>query len=479
MQYKTYAERYSDPCNDPYRGSYKEAMSSFVSVKSNKTLAVAYAASLATLVYQGGGERLYGFLSLTMVDDVGVINFLHHPISVVYPAGNEFKADYLILVGDQHGLSSPQSIYFPEDGFKVIKKIRVHKEKYIDAHFRDNPATQNFLAPDDQEGHDEVFTTSLMFVPPKYLSLVLTLSPLTPRKAWETLRGAIVADGLADDLAPLITWLRIALHNTPGDANRVPHALPAPIFPWGTLDRSRDTVVRCILQDLPGLTLQSSGASTGFEQGTLAALNNIATQLMGQAQPPQGPVAPAALLPKTPTQYFKGNIRTLLSITHTSSTDELPRIYWELADSTKTTVRGIVDQALQETAEEFSLLEYTPIATKSLCQKIIGCDFTHHNTESLDEGIQPFLCTCLGQSERSLLAASVRAYDDVLSGAGAASLSDLSQIKAAEKIGMPTNLYDLNYCFKGLRFSCTPFFLQHTLSTWNLINSSISGCTRK
>jgi hypothetical protein len=74
---------------------------------------------------------------------------------------------------------------------------------------------------------EAVNTRYCIFLPNRYMTLFLD-DGMTPRQAWQRLRGALVADGLAQDCARLVDWLLVALtRRTANVATPLTRPIPA------------------------------------------------------------------------------------------------------------------------------------------------------------------------------------------------------------------------------------------------------------
>ena len=86
--------------------------------------------------------------------------------------------------------------------------------------------------------------------PPPFVTIMLG-GDLTPREAWNRLRGAIVAAGMATECTPLIGWLRVALVRSATDlGSALVVADPTAPLPDEQLLRHRHTI---LIHYLPGL----------------------------------------------------------------------------------------------------------------------------------------------------------------------------------------------------------------------------------
>jgi hypothetical protein len=205
----------------------------------------------------------------------------------------------------------------------------------------------------------------------------------------------------------------------------------------------RDAVACKILHNLPGSVTPPPG-----ESGRVTAINNLTSEIMMQHAAAAQRAIEATT--KTSSQYFGHGTLILNRITHTRTPNELPPIWFDIAKGAKRTVCTTIDECFWATADDLGMPSLSPITTPASASKLTGCCFGQENIDDLEEVIHPFLTTFQDFYSLATLKASIQAYDDATQGVGA-SLSDLAQIRAAEKVGIPTTTIQVLYSFKSFK----------------------------
>ena len=146
-------------------------------------------------------------------------------------------------------------VEWPASGFRQAANagaLQVPTLANLDALFDGDPLAETvgpFAA--NEVGTELVRTRNVMFVPPKYVLIVLGQT-LTPRQAYQRLGGAIRADGFEGDCAPLLTYLRAACTLPAG---QLLPAVQRPAAPVLRVDESLYRHIRdeIVLRDFPRL----------------------------------------------------------------------------------------------------------------------------------------------------------------------------------------------------------------------------------
>ncbi len=115
------------------------------------------------------------------------------------------------------------TVTFPGTAFRAIMNSRCKTSDYIVTHLDEIGAKG---LPPSQANDPEstlINTRQFMYLPAKYVPLMLNPSGYTLRQAWDLLYPALVDTNALADCQPLITWLRAATTGTtvPNNANEV------------------------------------------------------------------------------------------------------------------------------------------------------------------------------------------------------------------------------------------------------------------
>jgi hypothetical protein len=241
-RFKTYSEKFSDPASDPFGGDYSGIMKLFAT-KTSIRRSASTSQIISNRVFATAGVQAHAFLHLSLTVDKPTITVLHTPITLVQPMGSSTPDEYVILMGDQRGVSPPLTVYMPDDAFKQVSNVRVPKIETITAALAD--PTVEELGPYEASdvGTEVVSTSHMMYLPPNYVAAALATPFLTPRQAWEVIGAKITSNPNIETvghLAPLVDWLRVALVNDPTESPSIMVALDPPTYPYPLSDSLRN-----------------------------------------------------------------------------------------------------------------------------------------------------------------------------------------------------------------------------------------------
>jgi hypothetical protein len=102
------------------------------------------------------------------------------------------------------------SVILPENTFWTVHNIRARSIDYIMTHLEDFGAYGLPYPTANEPEANPVTTKTIMYLPAKYVPLILNSTGYTLRQLWEILYPAIVD---ANDLGPcdtLLKWMRVA-----------------------------------------------------------------------------------------------------------------------------------------------------------------------------------------------------------------------------------------------------------------------------
>jgi hypothetical protein len=182
-------------------------------------------------------------------------------------------------------------------------------------------------------------------------------------------------------------------------------------------------------RDLPGIV-----PGTGPQTSTTMAINHLTTEMLQVNQ--DGVLREQTAKAKTPESYYGQGIFILCRVTYSTTVQQLPSVYHNIAKSPKCMERQAVEERLRATANTLGLLDYVPAATAALTKEIAGCDFSHLNLQDLEAGIYPFGTTYQSPQSSTKLQQALSVYDDLREGTGA-SLLDFQVLRETKKVGIP------------------------------------------
>jgi hypothetical protein len=213
-------------------------------------------------------------------DDPGTIQGFHRVIryepSLVGTTAFD-NVGYAFL-GDVLNGQVPHTTIWADKYFNRTNDTQVPTAAYMDQLLAADPALQQvgtFVA--GTADTEAVNTRFCMFIPNRYMTMLLD-DGLTPRQAWQRIRGAMVTDGTADGCQMLVDWLRVAL-TTHTQNDVTPLARPVPeVQPIATLAEAQIfQSFRAALVDRDHPNLQTNQVTQGA-QLVAQSLTDIATQ---------------------------------------------------------------------------------------------------------------------------------------------------------------------------------------------------------
>lgn len=450
--YSSYAERYDDPSQDPFEGSYREVLETFAAKTTREANTIP--AKILTRVVSTTEVQPHAYLMLHQLEsDEPYVTLIHRPFNIVPLMGQDQPEQTYCFLGDVSEMIPPQVAFFPVDAFESCGNVRVPTEDVLDGAITEASPICGPYA-DGEVGTEVVAVRRMMYLPPCFVSLALAHPRLSTYDAWSLLGGAIRNEAddeetstTIEDYRPLLNWLRVSCTYTTKDGKNVlATAVSDPLtFPIHLDSSVRNKIKTILKSDLPGY---GTSASPSSELATVSAINALTSRITE--------VNDAAVVreqrskEKTPNDYFGEGVVVLLRVCHVSSSPELPRIWHAIAGSTKRHERMVIEEHFRATADNLSLLPFVPHVSAALTKKICSLSFAHYDMDDLEEGIHPFLATFKDQRAKSDATRVSSLYDDVMLGAGAP-LADLAALRAAEKVGIPLDLISVGYTYQGFR----------------------------
>jgi hypothetical protein len=117
----------------------------------------------------------------------------------------------------------------PVTAFHTVANVLAYTMDYMVTHLVDLENTGFPVVPTDNEDADHVSTRHLMYLPARYVALLLNLSSYDLQQVWNILYPVIMD---ADDpvtCAPLLKWLRAVLSQTAAGPSPVAIELSVPL----------------------------------------------------------------------------------------------------------------------------------------------------------------------------------------------------------------------------------------------------------
>jgi hypothetical protein len=319
---------------------------------------------------------------------------------------------------------------------QLNQQILVPVPATIDATFAGQPELE-LLGPyaQGEAGTELIKVRRTCFVPPKYVGMFLG-EPLTPKAAWERVRGLIVIDGLEEACRPLVKYLQAAL--TRSGANGEPalalsEAPTAPLADAALLDHRQ----RILAEDFPELNLEAERRQQdqiAVSIGELVRDNQVAREEARQERQKEKAKGVEEMLGET-------GLQKLLRWCQVEGSMDLPEVWRDLAKAKKAQQLGVLQWAIDKTKEDLGESELQFIVTPAVLDMVKTLRFIMVTTNHVATGLQPFMFP-----EEALEGAlsSKALYEALYEGTSAPPLSDFAAVMQA-KPGAPRAIYQARH----------------------------------
>jgi hypothetical protein len=387
---RLYREWYSDTTRDPFIGNFG-AIYAHYDVNPANTPAVVRERVMAA------GSTGIPLAHLLLVRPAGAP--AHNPGTIVgYHRAVRYTADLIqptsfdqsgfAFLGDVHQGQAPASIVWANEYFNRAPDINVPTAEYLDALLQGQADLQTvgpFPVGDPDTEILQVRNT--VFIPSRYMPLFLD-DELTPRTAWERLRGAIVTNGDAIDCLPLINWLRCAVtlryatdHASPL-AQVVPAAqLLANLREAETFNRFRAGIVHRDFPDMGGTALAIGAQQISLRIGQLAEQQRLTRESEEAAR--------AQAAHKMPSDLFTTGMQALLRWCQVGEEIQLPPIYQLAANAKKGDRRRLLQTQVSATMDSLGYQGGMQVSLK-LSNKFFDLQWSSLQPDDLLQGIHLF-----------------------------------------------------------------------------------------
>jgi hypothetical protein len=269
------------------------------------------------------------------------------------------------------------------------------------------------------------------FVPPKYVGMFLG-EPLTPREAWERVRGQIVTDGKEDSCRALIKYLQAAITRSAANAEPLLSLADAPTAPLADavlLEHRR----RILCDDFPELDQEVGRRQQdqiAASIGELVRDNQAAREAARQEKQREKAKGVEEMLGET-------GVQKLLRWSQVETTADVQEVWRDLAKAKKAQQLGVLQWAVDKTKDELGESELQSIVTPATLEVVKSLRLAMVTNDHVSTGLQPFLFP----EEAIEGALSAKAlYEAMYDGSSAPPLSDFSIVMQA-KPGAPRAIY--------------------------------------
>jgi hypothetical protein len=298
-RHRTFHSSYADQELDPYQGNYDSILRRFdVDVNPGVTPVVLFEQAV------GLGAVPQAYLCCTTSQLEVKVFCVHLPskfTSGLDGSTTPWDGQGFGFLGEiTHNLVT--AVNFPSTAFRTIMNTRAKTSDYIATHL-DEIGAQGLPANQANElDTTPVNTRQFMYLPARYVPLLLDPAGYTLRRTWEILYPAIIDATDLQACQPLVNWLHVATTGTPvaGNANdigpsRVAIDLVAPLADSSPLlHRSK-----ILNQALPALFQPSATLEHAITQMAVAV-----TQQTNETRTAREQKAANAEAPKLPSEKF-------------------------------------------------------------------------------------------------------------------------------------------------------------------------------
>jgi hypothetical protein len=334
------------------------------------------------------------------------------------------------------------TVNFPDHAFRSVGNIRAKTSDYILNHL-DLLGDYGMPPPDANDQEAGVTTTRrLMYLPPKYVSLLLNPAGYTLRQAWQIIYPALVTNQDLITCAPLLNWLRVISMGTAvaGNANNIgPTAttieLQAPLADQALINHRQ----KLQKQVLPTLYQPAESLELAITQMAAAVTMNTNDGRLAREEK-----AARATAPKLPSDKFTVTLPILLDYLEIENEERLPALWHRWANCSKKQDLTVLTEQLHSYARSpESFTSVTPVVTVRLVQDLQNFIFVSDTLDDIKAGLQPFVIADGSAEHRHANLEVARLYGLLNAGDHSATLSDLEILKSKEIQSIPVTYFEL------------------------------------
>jgi len=438
-RHQVFSEFYRDGELDPCRGDYTRIMERF---DPEVNAGTSHVMLLEQAVQYGPEPQAY--LVCTERQDQTRIFCLHLPSRYAgsldgSPTPWDMKS-FAFLGEITQGFVS--TIELPNMVFRTVANIRAKTSDYIVTHLDELETYGIPQAPAEEPDSTLITTRTIMYLPARYVPLLLNPSGYTLRQTWEILYPALVD---ADDLIKcnaLIKWLRAVTMSSEGPAPAMASRPSSAAIPLTVPLADANLIAhrsRFLRQALPGLFTPPESLERAITQMAAAVTQN--TQDNKQAREEK---AVRALTPKLPSEKYSSTINILQEYLQVPDELNLPRLWHQWANCHKRHEFTVFTEELQAYARSVDAFSTcVPVASAKLVQDVSNFLFAGESADDIKTGIQPFVIADASSEHRQANLELARTYGLLQAGDHSVMLADLEALKAKEVQSIPVTYFEL------------------------------------
>jgi hypothetical protein len=439
-----YRDWYSDNTRDPFVGHYAAMYANYELANAPQVV--------RTRIYPNGNNGVpIGHLLLVAQPNAATIIQGYHRVTRYEPSlvgTSPFDDVAYAFLGDIRNGQTPHTVVWDDTYFNRVAAVQVPTAANLDQLLAADPAAQ-LVGPFAAGTADTEAVTvrTSVFLPNRYMSMLLD-DNMSPRQAWEQVRGAIVADGTADDCEPLLDWFRVVLTRRAANLGSALNCEPpaTQVIATGrdaaTFQRYRMGIVE---RDHPNLR---AGPMTHGAQLIAGGLNDLATQSRLARETDKARRQQERN--KTPQDLFPAGLQKLMRWCQANNQSQLPQIYTDLAQAKKGNRRITIQAAVSNAMENLGYGQDFPITTK-VAARVVDLEWAHQMTNDLSLGLHVFTLGWLTAAETEHVKHQNSVADMMISGLTAPSVSDAAAILGASgDVRIPRTFAQLRYSVEHL-----------------------------
>jgi hypothetical protein len=448
MVARPYRDWYTDNARDPFIGNY-------AAMYANYDLAHGPHA-VRTQIYPNGnsGVPISHLLSVRTANDPangpGTIQG-YHRVTRYQPSlvgQSPFDNIAYAFLGDVRNGQAPHTVIWDDACFNRAVAVQTPTAANLDQLLAADPAAElvgPFAAGDADT--ESVTVRNAVFIPNRYMAILLD-DHLSPRQAWQRIRGALVANGLAQECEPAIDWLRVALTRRAANQGSAVTQVPPATQDIGTLtDANRFQEYRTGIMERDHPDMRAGQMAQGA-QLIAGGLNDLATQSRLARESDEN--RRQRETNKTPQDLFPAGLQKIMRWCQAQTEDQLPQIYTDLAQAKKGNRRITIQAAVTNAMETLGYDQDFPITTK-IASRVVDLEWAHQLTDDLSLGLHVFTLGWLTAAETEDVKRLNSVADAMFSGMSAPSVADTSTIlDSSDEVRIPRTLAQLRYSVEHL-----------------------------
>lgn len=428
VRHKTFAGYYADESQDPSRDRYALILRRFDAIGNE-----AQDADTLLQVTLGNPNVPIAFLCCATLSTAPRIYVIHMPSKFspsidgrITPWDGRLFAFLGEILRD-----NPMIVAFPSTGFELTtNNVWVWDDENFSPQLDLLDAAQLFpkLNANAMNAISKR-TRRLMYLPAKYVPLLLDNKGYHPKQAFTILSQAFAEDNVLPDMEPVITWLRISLHATNNNNTGPPATsitLTAPFLDEDLILHRDPFLARALPgrhDTAPGLETAITTMATAITSQTLEARTARIARDVEREQP------------TTPSTKFGLLFDSLKSFLDVQEEDELPDFWFQLAAAPKKQEFSIIKEYLNAHSRSArAFMPLSPIPSPKLHSDLMTVTFVGDHPDDLKTGIQPFVVMDGSEQHRAAALDLTRSFNLLFEREYGLAYADLDRFKLSKDL---------------------------------------------